>query len=183
MHEIDRDSQSETGRASSRYRSGTFLALSCVGLMTSPALAQQASGEAGTTRLGGVTVTDTAIDDSYNRTEAASVKFTQPLLDTPRSVTVIPSEVIRDRGFTTLTEVLRSTPGITLGAGEGGTPLGDRPFIRGYEASTDMQVNGIRNVVLDYWPRAGKAVGWILTLVGIVAVGYGSLALKAFLTQ
>lgn len=146
MHEIDRDSQSETGRANSRYRSGTFLALSCVGLMTSPALAQQASGEAGTTRLGGVTVTDTAIDDSYNRTESASVKFTQPLLDTPRSVTVIPSEVIRDRGFTTLTEVLRSTPGITLGAGEGGTPLGDRPFIRGYEASTDMQVNGIRNV-------------------------------------
>ncbi len=44
-------------------------------------------------------------------------------------------------------------------------------------------LNGIRNVVLDYWPRAGKAVGWILTLVGIVAVGYGSLALKAFLTQ
>jgi len=89
---------------------------------------------------------DTAIHESYDRKEASSVKFTQPLLDTPRSVTVIPREVIEDRGFTSLTDVLRTTPGITLGSGEGGTPVGDRPFIRGYESSTDMQIDGVRNV-------------------------------------
>ena len=130
-----------------RPRSSAFLALSCISLIASPALAQeQADSDSRPRHLGGVTVTDSAIEEHYDRKEAASVKFTQPLLDTPKSVTVIPHEVIQDRGFMTLTDVLRATPGVTLGAGEGGTPLGDRPFIRGYEASTDMQVNGIRNV-------------------------------------
>ena len=147
MEQVNRESRHEAGAGNGRTRSNAFLALSCVGLLASPAFAQEnATNDAEPQRLGGVTVTDTAIDDSYNRTESSSVKFTQPLVDTPRSITVIPREMIQDRGFTTLTEVLRTTPGVTLGAGEGGTPLGDRPFIRGYEASTDMQVNGIRNV-------------------------------------
>lgn len=146
MEQTHREPQSDAGAAGARARSTTFLALSCVGLMASPALAQEEAQEARPRMLGGVTVTDTAIDDSYNRTESSNVRLTQPLLDTPRSVTVIPKEMIADRGFTSLTDVLRATPGITLGGGEGGTPLGDRPFVRGYEASTDMQVDGIRNV-------------------------------------
>lgn len=121
-----------------------FLALSCVGLLTSPALAQESNQSPA--HLGGVTVSDTEIDDSYDRKEASSVKFTRPLLDTPKSVNVIPREVIEDRGFTSLTEVLRTTPGITLGTGEGGAPMGDRPFIRGYESSTDIQIDGLRNI-------------------------------------
>ncbi|KPM85636.1 ligand-gated channel protein, partial [Vibrio alginolyticus] len=36
-------------------------------------------------------------------------------------------------------------PGITLGAGEGGNPNGDRPFIRGYNSESSMYVDGIRN--------------------------------------
>jgi succinate dehydrogenase hydrophobic anchor subunit len=44
-------------------------------------------------------------------------------------------------------------------------------------------LNGIRNVVLDYWPRSGRVVGWILAVIGVVAVGYGSMALAAFLSQ
>lgn len=76
---------------------------------------------------------------------AANTKVTAPLLETPKSITVIPEELIKDRGATSLQDVLRTTPGITLGAGEGGTPNGDRPFIRGYEASTDMFVDGVRD--------------------------------------
>ncbi len=48
--------------------------------------------------------------------------------------------------MSTLADALRTTPGITFGAGEGGTPLGDRPFIRGFEASTDIMIDGIRDV-------------------------------------
>jgi len=80
------------------------------------------------------------------KAESASPKFTAPLRDTPKSVTVIPQEIIQERGVTSLLDVLRTTPGITLGSGEGGTPLGDRPFIRGYEASTDMMIDGVRNL-------------------------------------
>src|SRR5690625_4229802 len=68
-----------------------------------------------------------------------------PLIDTPRTVDIIPEAVIKDRGATSLKDVLRTTPGITLGSGEGGTPSGDRPFIRGYEASTDIFIDGMRD--------------------------------------
>ncbi|RZS35087.1 catecholate siderophore receptor [Corticibacter populi] len=76
---------------------------------------------------------------------ASNPKFTASLLDTPRSVTVIGQELMRDRGTTSLQDVLRTTPGITLGSGEGGTPAGDRPFVRGYEASTDIFIDGVRD--------------------------------------
>ncbi|MEW8979759.1 MAG: succinate dehydrogenase hydrophobic membrane anchor subunit [Symbiobacterium sp.] len=44
-------------------------------------------------------------------------------------------------------------------------------------------LNGVRNIILDYWPGAGRAAGWILTAIGVVAAGYGSLALAAFLAN
>src|SRR5690625_504240 len=73
-----------------------------------------------------------------------------PLIDTPRTVDVIPEAVIKDRGATSLQDVLRNTPGISLGSGEGGTPTGDRPFIRGYEASTDIFIDGMRDYARGY---------------------------------
>lgn len=42
-------------------------------------------------------------------------------------------------------------------------------------------LNGIRNIMLDYWPKAGRAITWSLGLLGLLFVGYGSLALFAFL--
>jgi len=86
----------------------------------------------------------------YQATEASSVRMTAPLLDTPRTVTVVPERLIQDRGASTLADVLRTTPGITLGAGEGGTPTGDRPFIRGYESSTDLTIDGVRDFARGY---------------------------------
>lgn len=44
-------------------------------------------------------------------------------------------------------------------------------------------LNGIRNIVLDYWPKSGRVATWILTVIGIAAVGYGSMALAAFMAQ
>ncbi|WP_195742000.1 TonB-dependent receptor [Methylobacillus flagellatus] len=83
---------------------------------------------------------------SYKVDRVSSPKFTEPLLDTPKSITVVNEELIQARGLMSLTDILRTTPGVTLGSGEGGTPMGDRPFIRGYEASTDLQIDGIRQV-------------------------------------
>jgi len=83
---------------------------------------------------------------TYKKDRAQSPKTQAPLKDTPRSITVITEELMKDRGQNSVTEVLRTTPGITLGAGEGGTPLGDRPFIRGFEASTDIHIDGMRDL-------------------------------------
>ncbi len=131
----------------------SFLALGCIGLLAaaSPALAQSEGqkerDDAQPARLGGVTVTDTAIDEGgYKTDKADSPKFTAPLVDTPRTVTVIPAQVIKDTASASLTEALRTVPGITLGAGEGGNPLGDRPFIRGFDSQASMYLDGVRDI-------------------------------------
>lgn len=76
---------------------------------------------------------------------ASSDKFTAPLLDTPKSVTVVTSETISQTGAVSLTDALRTVPGITIGASEGGNPVGDNLFIRGYNAQTDTYIDGVRD--------------------------------------
>ena len=80
-----------------------------------------------------------------SRIASSNDKFTAPLLDTPKSVTVVPADVIAQTGAVSLTDALRTVPGITVGAGEGGNPVGDNLFIRGYNAQTDTYVDGIRD--------------------------------------
>lgn len=75
----------------------------------------------------------------------ASPKYTQPLVDVPQTITVIPRSVIDQQGATTLRDVLRNTPGITFQAGEGGTASGDQMTVRGFDARTDIAVDGIRD--------------------------------------
>jgi len=77
--------------------------------------------------------------------KASSPKFTAPLVDTPQTVVVIPREVFEQQGATTLRDVLRNTPGITFAAGEGGTANGDQMTVRGFDARTDIFVDGIRD--------------------------------------
>jgi catecholate siderophore receptor len=77
--------------------------------------------------------------------EPASSKFTAPLLDTPRSVSVLPETLIDDIGTTELVDALRLIPGITFGAGEGGNPQGDRPYLRGFDAQGSIFVDGVRD--------------------------------------
>ncbi|RJL74292.1 TonB-dependent receptor [Acinetobacter radioresistens] len=77
--------------------------------------------------------------------QSANSKFIAPLLDTPKSVSIISNQLIEDTKVTTLSDALRTVPGITLGAGEGGNPNGDRPFIRGYNSESSMYVDGVRN--------------------------------------
>lgn len=68
-----------------------------------------------------------------------------PLVDTPRSVTIIPQQIIDQTAATSLQDILRNSPGITFGAGEGGQPLADRPFIRGQSSGNNIFVDGVRD--------------------------------------
>jgi len=83
----------------------------------------------------------------YKVDESASAKYGAPLLDTPRTVTVIPRELIVERNATTLRDALRNTSGITFQAGEGGGGLpGDQNFtLRGFSARSSLFVDGIRD--------------------------------------
>jgi len=72
-------------------------------------------------------------------------KFTQPLIDTPQTVAVVPQFVLHEQQNTTLRDALRNVPGISLAAGEAGSAQGDNLTIRGFTARNDIFLDGIRD--------------------------------------
>ncbi len=85
--------------------------------------------------------------DVYKVDRLQSPKFTEPLRDIPQTITVIPKALIQDRGAFSLRDVLRNTPGVSMQAGEGvtGGVGGDLMSIRGFSASTDWFIDGVRD--------------------------------------
>ena len=79
-------------------------------------------------------------------TSLASPKYTEPLRDTPQTITVIDKETIEQQGATTLRDVLRNVPGLTVTAGEGGNVGGDNLTLRGFSARNDIYVDGARDL-------------------------------------
>lgn len=79
---------------------------------------------------------------------SADPKFTQPLVDTTRTVTVIPEQLIKDQGVTNLTDALKNVPGVgAFYAGENGSSsTGDSVYMRGVDTSDSIYVDGIRDI-------------------------------------
>jgi catecholate siderophore receptor len=75
----------------------------------------------------------------------ASGKFPEPLLNTPKTVTVISKDVLADENATSLKQAVLNTAGVTLGTGEGGNAFGDRFFVRGFDTRNDVFIDGIRD--------------------------------------
>src|SRR5580704_13460239 len=75
----------------------------------------------------------------------ASGKFPEPLLNTPKTVTVISKDVLADENATSLKQAVLNTAGVTLGTGEGGQAFGDRFFVRGFDTRNDVFIDGVRD--------------------------------------
>ncbi|WP_419815285.1 TonB-dependent receptor [Glacieibacterium sp.] len=122
-----------------------FLALGCVGFIaTDTAQAADAAADAADAARETIIVTGSAA--SHANVQADTPKAVAKLLDTPRSVVVLDKEVIKETGSATLVEALRTVPGITFGAAEGGNPIGDRPFIRGNDSQGSTYLDGVRDI-------------------------------------
>ena len=76
----------------------------------------------------------------------SSPKYTESLRDVPQTISIIPQSVIEEQGATTLRDVLRNVPGLTIVAGEGGNPAGDNLTLRGFSARNDVFVDGARDL-------------------------------------
>lgn len=76
---------------------------------------------------------------------SSSPRLPNLLIDTPKSISILPAQAIEDAGATTLREAIENEPGITLGTGEGGSAYGDRFIIRSFEARNDVFVDGLRD--------------------------------------
>src|ERR1700716_3474530 len=112
--------------------------------------AQPAQGEAvplpnaGGVRAGRNPSADAAAPYKVDHLQASG-KFPEPLLNTPKTVTVLSKEILEDKNATTLKQAVLSTAGVTLGTGEGGNAFGDRFFIRGFDARNDVFLDGMRD--------------------------------------
>ena len=96
------------------------------------------------TMVVGVQSKDTVSVTSAVTDSVSMDKFTEPLLNTPQTITVVPQFVVKDEGVTTLRDTLRNVPGISLAAGEAGAQ-GDNLTIRGFTARNDIFLDGIRD--------------------------------------
>ena len=91
-----------------------------------------------------VNVRDTATGNDYNPGVSTVGRVPTPIRDIPQTVTVINKAVMEAQGATSLADVLRSVPGITIGAAEGGT-IGNNFNLRGFSARTDLYLDGMRD--------------------------------------
>ena len=84
----------------------------------------------------------------FKADKVASPKFTQSLQDTPQTIQVITSDLFNQQGATTLTDALRNSPGVgTFYVGENGnTNTGDSIFMRGFDTSSSIFVDGVRDL-------------------------------------
>jgi len=81
----------------------------------------------------------------YKINKSGNNKFTEPLLNVSKTITVVGKEQLEDANTTALRDLMRTQPGITLGTGEGGNAQGDRFIIRGFDARGDILVDGMRD--------------------------------------
>ena len=136
-----------------RHRSTVALAAAALAL-PGAVLAQSAAAPASAASqprteatLPTVKVQAAAPDNDYKADVVSSPKFTQPIVDTPQTITVIKKELLQQQAATTLSEALRNTPGVTMQLGENGsTQTGDSINLRGFDSSQSIFVDGIRDL-------------------------------------
>jgi len=71
--------------------------------------------------------------------------LTQPILDTPQTITVIPQAVIQLQGSADLRDVLKNDPSIQIHANEDNAQ-GTNVYIRGFSARFDTYLDGILDI-------------------------------------
>jgi len=87
-------------------------------------------------------------NESYKAERVSSPKFTQPLVNTTQTITVIKKELLQSQLATTLTEALQNSAGVgTFSTGENGsTATGDAIFMRGFSTANSIFVDNIRDL-------------------------------------
>ena len=126
--------------------SGTLLALGAFAGSQGQGRAAEESPAptTGATVLPDVVVHGAAANPYPNGT-LSSPKYTVPARDVPQTITVIPATLMQEQGSSSLRDILKNVPGISIQAGEGGVPPGDNLSIRGFNARTDVFIDGVRD--------------------------------------
>lgn len=114
------------------------------GALAVPPLAN--AQESGVSQLAPVKVQGAA--PAFKPEAVQSVKFQAPLVDTPQTINIVPSEVLKQQSAQSLQDVLNNVPGVTFSSGEGGAGWGDMFTIRGFSAEQSVTIDGVRDSAL-----------------------------------
>ncbi|VDZ84079.1 TonB-dependent receptor Fiu [Kluyvera intermedia] len=127
----------------SSFSSLTIFTGLCIGLTPAAQAAESKEKSAGDTL-----VVEAQAPSLYAPTKSADPKFSRPIADTTRTVTVISEQVIKDQGATNLTDALKNVPGVgAFFAGENGnSSTGDAIYMRGADTSNSIYVDGVRDI-------------------------------------
>jgi catecholate siderophore receptor len=78
-----------------------------------------------------------------------ALKTPTPIINVPQSVTVVSSEEIKRRGFTSIGDLVNHVPGLNTSQGEGHR---DAVVFRGVRSTADFFIDGVRDDVQYYRP-------------------------------
>ena len=87
--------------------------------------------------------------DGYTAITSSGLKTPTPLIDTPQTVSVVTREQLDDQALQDMGDILRYTPGVSIGQGEGHR---DQVTIRGQNTTADFFQDGIRDDVQYFRP-------------------------------
>lgn len=101
-------------------------------------------------------------------TASSATKMTMALKDVPQVVNVVPHEVMKDQGVTSMQGALQNVAGLSFSVGDGQR---DQVQIRGFSAITDQYVDGVRDDAMYF--RDMSNVERVEVLKGPASVLYG----------
>ncbi|KQU77416.1 hypothetical protein ASD00_10225 [Ensifer sp. Root31] len=171
-------------RTSLRSLSATTALLAItIGLLSNSATAQTATSEK-TTRLQKIEVSaaqaaTSIAEDNYTIAPSRNItalKTDTPLVETPRSVSVVTRKELEERGAQDMIQATRYAAGVTTGA-FGFDPRFDQIYIRGFETTTTGDFrDGLRQPYMNYgtFPTEIYGLDRIEIIKGPVSVLYGA---------
>ena len=89
----------------------------------------------------------TAARPERDQAIVTATRTATPLVDVPQSVAVVTREVIEEHRMSSVADVVRYVPGVSMHQGENNR---DQIVIRGNSSSADFYVNGVRDDVQYY---------------------------------
>ena len=114
------------------------------------------------------------------RAASSATKLSLSLRETPQSVTVVTSQMIEDKGLTTMEQVLDHTPGVSM---VGDASENSQIFVRGFYMDTGIQVDGLNTTSAQPIYEASISQGLDPAIADRVEVVKGSAGIVAGLGE
>lgn len=110
----------------------------------------------------------TASREVYQPGTPSAAKVDAPLRDIPQTINVVPAQIIQDQAARSMSDVLKTVPGVGLSNGDGQR---DQVTIRGFTAIADQFLDGVRDDALYF--RDLSNIEQIEVVKGPASVLYG----------